>query len=446
MDLTVDTLKRINLVEIMSRCWQVEFTREGKNYVACSPFRQEQDPSFYVNEEDDGHWVYYDHGSGQGGTIIDAVMSYHGHRDVGLAIRTAHAMVKEAGKFTDELEITDQVSHSRKGDTAGIDLVRLHGKLCGNDPRQARNYLIYRGISRELVDELVGCQVVTVNSIDESIYCCFAIRDAKGRLQSLFNRKITGSSPREKFLLGTQHAFCLDWGELLQAPRVHLCESIIDALSVHTLEPNVCAVALPGVNYDLEKLTSIPSNATLIESFDMDQAGRMVAEKLTKHFHGHTIESMNLGKAHDVNELLNKDATDKKEQKTQEPVKEGNSGQKKLSIEDRITVALSSAPSRQLGEEFGVHHSRICDIRNDALTILNGVWENRRPGRKPSPVVSDGVEQLERDITELRKEFDLLTMRNEWLELQAKLDEERIKEAARKGKARKKKLRMKRGK
>jgi len=443
MEQTINTLKETNLVEFMSRCWQVEFTQEGKKFIAHSPFRQEQDPSFYVSQEDDGHWVYYDHGSGRGGTIIDAIMTHDGHSDVGLAIRTAQAMAKEVGLLTGELESTDRTLHAPKAESAKVDLEWLHGKLCGNGSRPARDYLVSRGISEELVEDLIRNQVVMTNQLDESVYCCFAVRDSNGRLHSLFNRKISGPSPRERFLLGGQYPFCLDWNDLMQTPRIHICESIIDALSVHTLQPGSCAVALPGVNYDLAGLSFIPSHATLIESFDMDQAGRRAAERLRKHFHWFTIEEIDLGEAHDVNELLCSTTVHQEEQQAEEINKPGDLGQGKLSIEARVKVALNPTPSRQLADEFDVHHSRICDIRNDASTILTEAWENRRPGRKPSPVISDEVEQQQRELQELKKEFDLLKMRNEWLELQVKIGEERIQEAARKGKARKKKQRRK---
>jgi len=39
-----------------------------------SPFRQETEPSFQVNEEKN---LWYDEGYGKGGTVIDFVMSYY---------------------------------------------------------------------------------------------------------------------------------------------------------------------------------------------------------------------------------------------------------------------------------------------------------------------------------------------------------------------------------
>lgn len=381
----IEALKRINLMEFMSRCWQTQFTREGRSYVALSPFRRETKASLYVHQMEDGHWVYCDHGGGHGGTIIDAVMAYDGHPDVGLAVRTARRLAAEAGLLPPGFP-EGGANHGRP------DLEGLLGQLSGNDPGPARDYLRERGIALALVDELIARRVVVLNRVQESNYCCVAVRDAEGRLRGLFNRKIDGPAERDRFLLGEQHPFCPDWPKLAQALRVHLCEAIIDALSVLTLEPGACVLALPGVHYDLERLDCLPAplRAGLVEAFDADEAGREAAERLRRRFPEQEIERFALSGAHDVNELL-----------CRGPLP-GLPRPGKMSVQDRVDIARSEQPSRELADRYGVHHSRICHIRHEAREILTEEWAERRPGRKASPAPPVEVETLRRELAEMK--------------------------------------------
>jgi DNA primase len=416
----LEILKQIDLVEFMSRCWQTRFVREGGSFVALSPFRQEAKASFHVNQESDGHWVFFDFGSGAGGSIIDAVMAHDGHSDVGLAIRAAQEMAEEVGLLPKGLD--EPGKKYPKPDLEG-----LFNKLCTNDTQIVRDYLTGRGIASAVVDDLIARRVVLLNRIHESDYCCFAVRNAKGRLHSLFNRKINGPALRERFLLGKQHLFCTDWGKLSQAGSVYICEAIIDAISVLTLQGDVCVLAMPGVYFD--RLDCLPPDVRLIEAFDADEAGRAAAERLRRQFPQHAIERFELHGAHDVNDLL-------RSGKHPEIPASG-----KLSVKQRLEIALSDKPSRELAAKYGVHHSRICDIRNDAAEVLAEVWAKRSPGRNPNAAPPEEVERLQREMKEMKHHSELQAMRNDWLEFQVKIWQERTIEAARTAKARKKKRR-----
>jgi len=99
----LETLKKVNLAEFMSACWDVKFECKGRQFVARSPFREEKNPSLYVRQEKDKHWVYYDHGNGSSGTIIDAVMEYEGYGDdVSRGILRAKQLSEEAGLLARE--------------------------------------------------------------------------------------------------------------------------------------------------------------------------------------------------------------------------------------------------------------------------------------------------------------------------------------------------------
>ncbi len=117
----------------------------------------------------------------------------------------------------------------------------------------------------------------------------------------------------------------------------------------------------------------------------------------------------------------------------------GKKPSSKLSPQERVAIVLSDASSRELGEKYGVCHSRICDIRNEAIKILEQAWEQRRPGRKAKPSPNQEFEAVVQDQEKLTHENESLKMRNEWLEMMVKLEKERTREAARGGKVVKKK-------
>ncbi len=452
----IEVLKQTNLVDILSHHWGVEFTREGRRYRACSPFRDEKKPSFYVTQQDDGHWVFYDHGSGEKGSLIDAVMAYEGHQDLKQAIDRATEMVQQMGLLvTDKPLKSSAKPESSKGKTSSRNLEGLLQKLSKNPIKPARDYLIGRGIAPYIIDNLIDRGVVLLNKVQKSDYCGFAIYDTDGNLKALFNRKISGPSKRDKFTLGQQFPFCQDWGKMGKAPRITMCESIIDALSFQTMNPHGCALAVPGVNYDVRKLPELPEHAKLIDAFDGDQAGCSASMRLKQAFPDIEISRLDLRGEKDVNALLNSgtwvegsenlvaNPVSSKEVASDQELRQGN----KLSLDDRVAIALSEKTSRELAEQYGVHHSRICHIRNDATHILKEVWSKRRPGRKSKAKDSKEVEELRTTLKEVQEERDLKTIRQEWLELQIMQKERRLVEMTKKAKAREaKKKRQKRSK
>jgi len=427
--MTIDELKQVDLVALLSRVWDMSFHPEGGSFVALSPFRPENAPSFCAARAADGHWVYCDHSDRSSGSIIDLMMRKLRSGDFGRACAEARRLALEAGIDSTIVPVSTTADVEAEPDWEW-----LYRRLQADDASLCRQYLLKRGIDDSLIDNLIAQGLVVLNSVDGSRYCCFAVRDAEGRLRSLFNRRIDGPSEREKFMLGRQAPFCAYWEKLAQARSVYLCEGIIDALSVLTLQPEASAIGLPGVNVDFSQLP-LPAEARLVEAFDADNAGRAAAVRLRESFPGRPIESFDLLGARDVNECLQR----------RDWMSEDIRGTGKLSVGDRITIALSDRPSRELARKYGIHHSRVCDIRNEADAILTEIWAARRPGRKPKPEPPEQVVHKERELQDLRGRFDLLTMRKEWLDLQLEIHEKRDAEVQR-GQVRKKRKKKRRKK
>ncbi|MCP4153497.1 MAG: hypothetical protein GY757_37565 [bacterium] len=70
----IDELKRIDLVDFLSRNYGLEFRFTNNEYVGHSPFSEDKTPSFFVRRADDGHWIFKCFSSGHGGTIIDFIL------------------------------------------------------------------------------------------------------------------------------------------------------------------------------------------------------------------------------------------------------------------------------------------------------------------------------------------------------------------------------------
>ena len=310
----------------------------------------------------------------------------------------------------------------------------LYEKLRANDATACLAYLTGRGLDQELAEQLIKEGTVVLNPLDGSRYCCFAVRDANGKLQSLFNRLIDGPAKRKKFLLGRQHAFCLNWEKTAKAKQAHLCESIIDALSILTLEPTAVVLAAPGANFDISRL-ELPARTQVIEAFDDDDAGRSAAARLIELRPDDTVQRFDLHGCHDVNEWLMKNSG-------------GNAPNHALTPDDRIAISFDPRPSRDIAEQYGVHHSYVCKIRRETTDMVQEYWQNKSVGRNPAPPIHEDVQPIKDKLIEQTKRGDLLSMRNDWLNLKLKFHDERDKEVEqrsvkkkRKKKARKKKRR-----
>lgn len=407
--MTIDEMKRADLVTVLSAAWGMSFERSGSGFVALSPFTAEQRPSFCAALVDDAHWVYCDHSDGSSGSIIDLAMRKLGTRDAGRACDEARRLIRQAG-VAPAPAAAPAAAPSRPAADPGW----LYERLRSVDAGPCREYLTGRGVDETLVNGLIERGMIVLNTNDGSRYCCFAVRAADGGLQALFNRRIDGPSERAMFLLGRQHPFCPDWDAAGRSPALYVCESIIDALSLLTLRPDACAVALSGANADPGALQPAPG-ARLIEAFDADPAGRKAAARLAESFPGHRVESFDLCGCGDLNEYLT----------TRPWMSDAAGGTAKLSVRDRIAVALSDRPSRELAAEYGIHHSRVCDIRNDAEAVLSEIWESRRPGRRARPKPPPELAEKDRKLQQVQRELDLTTMRKEWLELQLEFHEKR---------------------
>ena len=409
MDL-LERLKRVNLVTFLSQCYGMSFRGAGSKYVAFSPFGEERRPSFYVGEEADGHWVYKDHHSGSKGTIIDFVRHKEGvsfQEAVGHAVRMAEAV----GLLWAAAESQGPTT----GDRRRYDIEWLYARFRAADASPCRAYLLGRGLNADLVEGLIANGTVVLNRYKGRSYCCFAVRDGFGKLRCLCNRQIDGA---EKRVLGARHPFSLDWEMLSSAPRIHLCEGVIDYLSLKTLDTDVVGMALLGRDVDVEGKLFGP-HATLVSAFDSDAAGTEASLELADRFKERRIEVYDLAGLKDPNELL------------QWRLRRKRGGP--LSPEEKLELYrdyVSSSNKSDVARRWNVNRGYMYELVESSEKSIVEMFGARRPGRPATSIPKDLAEArlqlktLEKKYEEERAERERLMCRSEFLALRLKWAEQ----------------------
>jgi len=261
------------------------------------------------------------------------------------------------------------------------------------------------------VSSLLAEGTVVSNRYGGSRWCCFAVRDASGNLRGLFNRCLEGE---EKFLLGERWGFCLEWEQLAQAESVYVCEGIIDALSLKSLlGPETVVVALQGNHLTASMANLLACAKQIIAAVDADTGGDRLWEQLCKQFTGTRLKRFDLEGCADPNALLQARRSRAQQRKG------------RLSPEKKVAIAFAPQASRDVGATHRLHHSRVCELRQEAQAAAREHWEKRRPGpRVEGEDWEAKCAALEEQLSEISRERDLLNMRRDWLELQLSWERE----------------------
>lgn len=148
--LSVESLKQVNLIDFLSWRYGLEFRRSGSVYSCCSPFTQERQPSFFVRLVG-GRWLFKDFSIGAGGTIFDFVR-----------------MKEKLGTFADALKAVRELLSAPVWQMASsnpeaakpdrpYDVEELYRAFPGGGPAGVpRVSPLGRGITAELVDEMIA--------------------------------------------------------------------------------------------------------------------------------------------------------------------------------------------------------------------------------------------------------------------------------------------------
>lgn len=405
----IEALKELDLVEFLSRYYHLNFRRIGGQYVCHSPFTEEKTASFFVRLVN-GHWLFKDFSSGSGGSIFDFVRikeNLERFSDVLSYIRLllSPMYVKAGGG-----ELRGDVEAFNTGQSS-YDVDRLYEHFKGQDISVCRHYLLKRGISEELVNELIKEEIVLHNRYKGHSYCCFAVFNAEGELKCLDNHQVDGPG---KFVLGCKSVFTQDWSLLREAEAVFVCESIIDYLSVKTLEDDPG----PGLALLGNKMTFDPalvgSVKKIISALDDDRGGYRAFLDFREQFPHIEIKVYDLEGYKDPNEFLM-------------AVKAGKG--RKLSPERKLKLYhefVQSSNRAEVARKWGVDRSYMYEIARECDQALLDSFTTRKVGRKPEGRPStleeawQRIEALEEKYEREATERELLYCRSEFLKLRLK--------------------------
>ena len=413
--LSIEDVKRADMVAFVESHYGMRMHKQGGQYVGLSPLKPESRPSFFVKQKTDGHWVFNDFASGNGGSLIDLVMALEGCGSVGQALGRLQEMLgEEIGCESGTSGVARRpVMKDRKYKVEAI-----YHKIRGNDWRVAGAYLQERGVEEGLVRRLGNQGLVLHNRHREKSYCCFAVRDRGGRLCCLDNHEIGGGS---KFVLGKKAVFSLDWAQLPEAEEVFVCESVIDYLSIKTLEGDAqVGLALLG------NVVAIPGGllaaAKRIQAaLDADAGGLKGLLDLREAYPDKELVLWDLGEHKDANEHLLA--------RRQAEARTSLSAKDKLAIYKEFTKAPNKS---EVARRWGINRSYMYEIVNDCEELLLAGMSGRQAGRKARNEPRDLTQakqrmgKLEAAWKQEAKERERLYVRGEFLALHLKWAEEEL--------------------
>ena len=280
MALTFSDAKKILITDYLSSIGIQPAKIRGNNYWYNSPLRGEKDPSFKVNNKLN---LWYDHGSGEGGTLID----------LGARLNTCTAS-----------EFVNQLSDFNPSSSA----FSLHR----NKPKEAENKLSILSIeelrSKGLIDYLRG------RGIDEDLafqYCKqVSFEIANKNYQAVgFENKSGGYELRNNWFKGSSTPKDVSFIDN-DSNKLYVVEGFMDFLSIEQLKSKTPAFGTDADFLILNSLSFMQRSLDLLtthETFlflDNDQAGN-TAKKNLHSSHIPFMDCSGFYSTHkDVNEYL----------------------------------------------------------------------------------------------------------------------------------------------
>jgi DNA primase len=384
MRLSVDQVKGLNIVELLSRHYGLKFKNRGGQQVSLSPFSEESEPSFFVRKVS-GHWLFKDYSSGSGGSIIDFVLLKEGFTEVSEALNHIHMLLG-----SEELsQSCEEVENAQSRMQSNYDIKQIYEEVCKNNREVCCEYLLRRGISQELIKDVIEKDILVHNQHQGHSYCSFAVFDARGGLNCLDNH---GIDTEKKFVLGRKEVFSLDWGVLSSCEEVFISEGIIDYLSIKTLEGrSYRGLALLGnsVRFGSEV---IRNTKRIVSALDSDAGGVSGLLELEEKFPEKELIVYNLGNCKDPNEYLQKSKAGK--------------CTRNLRAQDKVCIYrefISTANKSSVASKWGINRSYMYQIVKECEELIFEGFSQRNPGRKPANSPGSLEEAIAR-IAELEEE------------------------------------------
>jgi DNA primase len=415
--LGIQEVKRLNMVDFLSGYYGLDFSKSFVaghrigDYCCLSPFKEEGMASFFVREVD-GHWLFKDFSSNAGGSLIDFVLLKEGFTHVWEALSHIEQLLDSEGGSSRGQRSIPLASTSPTSTPKTYDVDELYNTFLRNNVSRCREYLLDRGISQQAVQELCRRKLLVHNQYKGNSYCCFAVFNAEGKLRCLDNHQIGGD---KKFVLGHKHPFSLDWSQLPLSERVFVTESVIDYLSLKTLEDfDFRGVALLGnvLNFSSELFGSAHE---IVSALDGDSGGFGAFLDLEERFSDRVVQVYDFGDSKDANQYLQK--------------RKQSQGGKRLSADDKLSLYRDfqrSGNKSKVALKWGINRSYMYDIVKECEELILSGFSQRRPGRKPAgqpetlEEACERVKGLEAENRRLDEERERHYVRNEFMKVRLK--------------------------
>lgn len=261
-------LHSISIVEIMAHYGKrLDHTRSGLYF---SPFREETNPSFHINEKQN---TWYDYGTGEGGSLFDFVCMFAGitRREVYDWLASFRNMVPESAYREVIAPILQRPTHSSKIviDSASHKFTRY----------RLVEYATSRAVSKEILERYCEEIVYHVDSVPDKQFYAIGFKNNSGGyvLRSSISKKCSSS---DITTLNPQ-------GELTEKStgnKVLVFEGFMDFLSwmtdVKQLAPEYDCCILNSVTNIGKALPWIMQHTNIAAFMDNDQAGKDTLQKI----------------------------------------------------------------------------------------------------------------------------------------------------------------------
>ena len=261
---------------------------QGGDFWYCSPLRQETTPSFKVNDRTN---VWYDHGLGQGGNILDLVMAMH----------DLEAISQALGKLSGKTPLPTMQSFSFQQQKASSGIVVLKITPIGNSA--LIEYIKNRHIDLEIARKYCKDVYYTVNG--KNYFSVGFGNDCGG--YELSNPYFKGSaSPKGVTTIRQSKDACL------------VFEGFWDFLSFLTIkgiqETHHNVAVLNSVANLPKAIDFIASHKDVYAYLDNDEAGRRAVQELKSVCKNVSDQSEIYARHKDLNEFLSNRNREKEKQ------------------------------------------------------------------------------------------------------------------------------------